>query len=143
MDRPPIWTFRGYTTDAGNSLVQEWFHGDLSVDDRDLIRDRINYLKNVERRLWIRPRFDKLEDDLNEIRIKTSAGPIRMYGYFPPGERHRFVILHGLYKSADNDRRGKKTAKDRLKLLQQGKGSTHEFDFEEGVSPEDSQGAQS
>jgi len=78
MERPPLWTFRGYTTEAGNRLVQDWFHGELGVDDRDLIRDRINYLKEVERHLWIRPRFDKLEDDLSEIRIKTPAGPIRM-----------------------------------------------------------------
>ena len=134
MDKSPLWTFRGYTTEAGNSLVREWFHGELGIDERDSIRDRINHLKYIERHLWIRPGFDKLEDDLSEIRIKTPAGPIRMYGYFPPGERHCFVILLGLYKSADNDRKGKNVAKDRLKLLRQGKGSTHEFSFEERVS---------
>jgi hypothetical protein len=136
----PLWTFRGYTTDADNSLVQEWFYEELSIDDRDLIRDRINYLKVVERHLWIRPRFDKLEDDLNEIRIKTPAGPIRLYGYFPPGERHCFTLLHGLYKTADNDKAGKRVARERLKLLKQGIGGTHEFNFEERTSPADSAG---
>ena len=65
-----------------------------------------------------------------------------MYGYFPSGERHSFVFLLGLYKSADNDRKGKNIAKARLKLLRQGKGNTHEFDFEERITSEDSQGAQ-
>jgi hypothetical protein len=139
MDKP-LWTFRGYTTDAGNSLVQVWFHENLSIDDRDLIRDRIRYLKEVERHLWIRPRFDKLEDDLNEIRIKAPAGPIRIYGYFPPGERHCFTLLHGLYKTVDNDRAGKRVARERLKLLKQGIGGTREFNFEERTSPEDSAG---
>jgi hypothetical protein len=141
MDRPPLWTFRGYTTEAGNSLVQEWFREELSVDERDLIRDRIGYLQYVERHLWRRPSFDKLEDDLNEIRIKTKAGPIRIYGCFQDDQRHCFTMLHGLYKSADNDRKGKKVASDRLRLLRQKKGSTHEFDFEEGTPPEDSEGA--
>lgn len=136
----PLWTFRGYTTEAGNNLVQEWFHEKLGIEDRDLIRDRIRYLKDVERHLWIRPGFDKLDEDLNEIRIKTSAGPIRIYGYFPPGKRHCFTFLHGLYKSADNDKAGKRIARERLKLLRQNKGSTHEFDFEERASSEDSEG---
>jgi hypothetical protein len=70
MDKPPLWTFRGYMTEAGNSLVQEWFYGELSIDERDLIRDRVNHLKYLERHLWRRPAFDKLEDDLNEVRIK-------------------------------------------------------------------------
>jgi hypothetical protein len=140
MDKPPLWTFRGYTTEAGNSLVQEWFYEELGIEERDSIRDRINYLKDIERHLWIRPSFDKLEDDLSEIRIKTRAGPIRMYGYFPSGERHCFVILLGLYKSADNDRKGKNIAKDRLRLLRQEKGNTHEFSFEERVSSENSKG---
>jgi hypothetical protein len=139
MDKP-LWTFRGYTTDAGNRLVQEWFHERLSIDDRDLIRDRIRHLKEIERHLWIRPGFDKLDDDLNEIRIKTPAGPIRIYGYFPPGERHCFTLLHGLYKTANNDKAGKRVARERLKLLKQGIGDTHEFDFEERTSSEDSSG---
>lgn len=135
-----IWTFEGFETEAGNRLVDEWFHEELSVDERDLIRDRINYLANVERHLWKRPGFDKLEDELHEIRKNCPGGTIRIYGYFPSGQRHRFVLLFGHYKTKNNDRLGKKAASDRLKLLKQGKGCTHEFDFEERTSGEDSAG---
>ena len=126
-----LWTFRGYTTDAGNQIVQEWFDS-LLLEDRELLRDRINYLSNIERHLWIRPSFDKLDDDLNEVR----RGSIRIYGYFP-SDRHVFVFLNGVHKDTSNDRSGKSVALKRLKLLRRGIGGTHEFDFEEKLDQED------
>jgi phage-related protein len=136
MSEPALWTFRGYVTAAGNEVVQQWYDG-LQIDERDLIRDRVNYLKDVERYLWRRPGFDKLGDELNEIRRDVEGGTIRLYGYFP-AERHHFVILHADYKTQRNDRSGKKIAHDRLKLLKRGIGSTHEFNFEEESDRTDS-----
>jgi hypothetical protein len=134
-----LWTFRGYTTEGGNKIVQNWFDFTLSEDERDLIRVRVNYLKDLERHLWKEPGFKKLDKDLSEIRKNTPSGAIRIYGNFP-AERHTFTLLHGDYKKVSNDKTGKSKAKERLKLLEQRKGSTHEFDFQEKPGPDDSKG---
>ncbi len=125
-----LWTFDGFVTDAGTAIVQEWYWQDLTLDDRDYIRDRISKLENVERTAWRRPGFDKLDDDLCEIQKTTPSGVIRIYGYFPP-ERHHFILLYGHYKKATNDKKGKRIALGRLKLLKQKIGGIHEFKFEE------------
>ena len=125
-----LWTFRGYTTAAGNRVVQDWYHGELNEDERALIRYRINNLANIERHLWKDPGFKYLDKDLSEIRRKTPVGALRLYGNFPE-ERHTFILLHGDYKQASNDTTGKGKALARLKLLRQKIGNTHEFDFEE------------
>jgi hypothetical protein len=141
MKKSSLWTFEGFVTPAGNRLVDDWFHNQLSEDDRDFVRDRINYLKDIERHLWKRPGFDKLDGELNEIRKDIPGnGTIRIYGYFPPGKRHCFVLLEGRYKGKKNDKSGKRIAEDRLKQIKKGEGNTHEFDFEERVSAEDSKG---
>lgn len=136
----PLWTFEGFVTDAGTRIVEHWYHEELSVDERDLIRDRIRYLQNVERNLWRRPGFDKVKDEIHEIRKDTSTGWIRIYGYFHPQKRHCFVLLHGHDKDDKNDKPGKRMASDRLKLLRQGKGRTHEFSFEERPAGKNSKG---
>lgn len=144
MDKPPLWTFEGFVTPAGNRLVDDWFHHHLSESVRDFVRDRINYLKDVERHLWKRPGFDKLDGELNEIRKDIpGGGTIRIYGYFPPGKRHCFVFLEGRYKEQRNDKSGKRVAEDRLRQIKNGEGTTHEFDFEERITPEDSKGTES
>jgi hypothetical protein len=143
MEKPPLWTFEGFVTPAGNRIVDDWFHDELGEDERDLIRDRIYYLKDVERHLWRRPGFDKLDGDLNEIRKDVpGGGTIRIYGYFPSGKRHSFVLLEGRYKDKKNDKAGKRIAEDRLKQIKQGMGSTHGFNFEERTLKKDSQGTQ-
>lgn len=139
-----LWTFEGYATPAGNHPVQDWYHKELGEDERDLLRDRINHLKDVERHLWKRPGFDKLDGELNEIRKDVPGnGTIRIYGYFHPEKRRCFVLLEGKYKNKGNDRAGKRTALDRLKLIKQGKGTTHEFDFAERPAEKDSKGTES
>ena len=141
MDRPPLWKFEGFVTPAGNRPVDDWFHFGLSEDERELVRYRINYLKEVERHLWRRPGFDKLDAELNEIRKDIPGdGTIRIYGYFPPDRRHHFVLLEGRHKDKKNDKAGKKLAEERLKLIKQRRGTTHEFDFEERTPKEDSEG---
>jgi phage-related protein len=127
----PLWTFEQYVTEAGGHPVEDWYQSELEVDERDLIRDRIGKLENVERPAWRRPGFDKLDGDICEIRKDTPDGTIRIYGYFPPN-RYHFVLLHGHYKKVDNDRRGMRVAKDRLKLIRSGKGRLDGFSFEEG-----------
>ncbi len=136
----PLWEFEGYTSPAGNNPVQDWYHDELSEDERDLIRDRINHLKDIERHLWRRPGFDKLEGELNEIRKDTPDGTIRIYGNFHPEKRHCFVLLEGRYKDKKNDKAGKAIAQERLKLLKQRKGRTHEFNFEERSTPQNPPG---
>ena len=132
-----LWSFRGYVTDAGARAIQRWYWDDLDIDERDLIRDRVNRLKDVERHLWGKPGFAPLGEGLHEVRRDTRAGPIRMYGFFP-SDRHHFTILSADHKKVKNDKAGKKIAMDRWKLLRRGIGSTHELDFEEEFSREDS-----
>jgi hypothetical protein len=135
----PHWTFEGFVTDAGNRVVQQWFWGDIGSDERDDIRTRIGYIENIERNLWKEPHF-KSFGDIGEIRKKTPGGALRIYGYFPKERPHVFVFLYGDMKKSDKDKQGVETARLRLKKLQQGRGTTHGFDFEEEsvgeVSPE-------
>lgn len=139
MDKP-LWTFEGFTTAAGNRPVQDWFYGALNTDERDLIRDRVNYLKEIERHLWQLPHFGPAGNSLWEIRRNTGAGWIRIYGIFHFSKRHCFVLLCGNDKDVKNDKKGKETALERLGLLKRGIGGTHEFDFEEGIPGADSEG---
>lgn len=127
----PLWTFEGYQTEAGGHPVQEWYHAALAVDERDLIRTRVNYLKDLERHLWKLPCFGPAGDEIWEIRRDTPSGWIRIYGTFSPTKRRCFLLLNGNDKNVKNDTKAKKLANDRLKNLRQGKGCTHEFDFEE------------
>ena len=86
----PLWMFEGFVTDAGNRVVQNWYWG-LDVDDRDDIRDLVNYLGNVERHLWQEPRFKTL-GTIGELRKKTDHGALRVYGCFRD-EPYLFVFL--------------------------------------------------
>jgi len=45
----PLWTFEGFRTDGGNSVVQKWYWDELTIDERDDIRDRIAYLGMIEK----------------------------------------------------------------------------------------------
>lgn len=123
------WRIEGVETSAGNCVVQKWYWNDLNDDERDAIRDRINYLTKLPRTLWKEPPF-KWFGEVGEVRIRTSKGPLRIYGYFP-SDANVFVFLDGRYKEKDKDRSGKKTVEQRLKSLQKGTGRTHEFDFED------------
>jgi hypothetical protein len=139
MGKPSIWTFEGYKTPAGGKIIQDWFDYELDEDERDAIRDEVSYLVNVERHLWVRPRFDKLDGEICEIRCKCNMKNkvLRLYGFFPE-RRHHFTILHGGEKKKGNDRAGKRIALDHLSLIKQGKAGRHEFDFEEKPNPKNS-----
>jgi hypothetical protein len=50
------------------------------------------------------------------------------------------VFLLGVVKKKTKDREGTKLAKMRLKRLKNGEGNTHEFNFAERTSSEDSAG---
>lgn len=132
----PLWTFEGFCTEAGGKPVQDWYYRELTVDERDLLRDRIRYLENLERHLWKLPCFGPAGEELWEIRRDTANGWLRIYGFFHPDKRRCFVLLNGKDKNVRNDLKGKRVARERLKLLKQKKGTTHEFSFEERTSRE-------
>lgn len=127
----PLWTFEGYRTEVGGTPVQDWYQDDLSVDDRDLLRDRIRYLQELERHLWKLPCFGSAGGELWEIRRNTATGWLRLYGVFHRHKRHCFILLNGNDKDVKNDQKGKATARERLKNLRLKRGDTHEFNFEE------------
>jgi hypothetical protein len=131
----PLWTFRGFVTAADNRVVQEWYWSDIGEDDRDLIRDRVGYLKNVKHHLWKEPYYENL-GEFGEIKKKTPRGALRIYG---EQDGYTFVLLYGILKKKTNDKQGKKTAGERLKKLKQKEGSTHVFKFKEKSDPEDSE----
>lgn len=137
----PLWRFEGFITAAGNRVVQDWYWHEIGIDDREDIRDVVNYLANVERHLWQEPRFKSL-GDIGELRKKTDHGALRVYGCFRD-ELYLFVFLNGELKKANKDRQGIETARLRMKKLNQKVGTTHEFDFEEesaGTNPQESAG---
>ncbi len=124
-----VWTFEAYETDAGNRIVQEWYWEEICLDDRDLIRDRIRYLKNVGRHLWKEPYFESM-GELGEIKKRsTPRGALRIYGCFREGAV--FLFLHGVLKKARKDKKGINTSKLRLRKLQAEVGRSHEFEFKE------------
>jgi|ERR1017187_2943076 hypothetical protein len=130
MANEPIWTFYGFCSAAGNRLVQEWF----DVCDQELkdeIIDSLRYHENVERHLWKRPGFDELGGEgISEFRFKAIGTWWRIYGDYGP-KRHEYTFLHGDEKKVGNDKAGKQIAKERKKLLAQGKASVHEFRWKE------------
>lgn len=134
----PLWKIEGFITAAGNPVVQSWYWDEIGIEERDAIRDRMKYLVNVKKSLWMEPRF-KWFGDIGEVRKSVSAGALRVYGYFPDG-LPVFVFLLGVVKKTTKDHVGVDVARTRLKRLKNGEGDTHEFNFEERTSPEDSTG---
>ncbi len=132
----PLWKFDGYVTAAGRQVVCDWFLDELNDKERDAIRDRIRYLENVPKTLWMEPAFKNFGNDFGEIRASSKRGAIRIYGQFT--EEGRFLLLFGHIKKKTHDREGINTAKLRLKEFNKGMGSASEFDFEAEPSEEDS-----
>jgi hypothetical protein len=137
MSAPP-WKFEGFVTAAGNPVVQEWFWADADDDERDALRDRVNYLSNLKRTLWQEPAF-KWFGTYGEIRKSVPRGALRVYGLFAE-ERDAFVFLHGHVKNIKKDAQGMDTAQRRLGRLRNKEGSTHEFNFEDKPTEENSKG---
>lgn len=135
------WTFRGYeTVPQGNRPVQEWYDR-LPVEAKDQVADVLGYLQHLPVAEWKRPTFAPLEDKISEIRFKANQVKYRIYGYFgPTGFRQSYTFLHGTDKKVSNDKRGKKTAKDRMDEIERGIARTHEFEFEDGTDPASAQG---
>jgi hypothetical protein len=130
-----LWRFLGFQTLAGNQPVQDWFDG-LDDDARNDLLDTLGDLQVLPNHLWLRPKFDQLEDDISEIVGWTASDELRIYGYFP-GQRQTYTFLHGKSKKVGNDKQGKRTAKERLKLLRRNEATTHEFKFSRDASEED------
>jgi len=133
-----LWKIEGFVTAAGNPVVQEWYWDEIGIEVRDALRDRMNYLTTVEKHLWKKPLFEWF-GDIGEVKKRVSTGALRVYGYFPD-DSNTFVFLHGVVKNKTKDHEGTDLAKMRLKRLKNGEGSTHEFNFEERASSEDSTG---
>lgn len=139
MTAPPPATFVGYRSPAGKNLVQEWYDS-LVQADRDEILDTFNYLASTPVTGWKRPEFDKVAYPLAEVRCKSSTTnhEIRLYGVFDDKVRARFVLLNGTEaKKRSTDQASQNLAIQRNDLLKAGKASTHEFKFEEGITPAD------
>ncbi|MHB1700944.1 MAG: hypothetical protein ACYCSN_12595 [Acidobacteriaceae bacterium] len=124
----PLWTFEGFVTDALNQVVQDWYWDELTIDERDLIRDRIAHLENVKGHLWKEPYFEDF-GDIGEIKKKsTPRGALRIYGV---RRGNIFLMLNGVLKKTKKDSIGTELARKRLKRLMNGQGSTHGFNFKE------------
>jgi Gp49-like protein DUF891 len=122
-----LWRFLGFETLQGNRPVQEWFDA-LDDEARDDLLDTLGDLQVLPNHLWLRPKFDQLEDDISEIVGWTASDELRIYGYFP-GLEQTYTFLNGKTKKVGNDKHGKRIAKDRLKLLRRNEARTHEFKF--------------
>jgi hypothetical protein len=130
MATEALWAFYGFQTAAQNKPIQRWFDG-RDDDVRDEIRDSLLYHENVERHLWKRPAFDELGGEgISEFRFKVSGTAYRMYGDFRP-RRHEYTFLHADVKTADNDKPGKRIAKDRNGQLDRKEASVHVFRWKE------------
>ncbi len=137
MDKLVPCSFAGYVSEAGGELVQEWYDGLQEEEERDEIKDTLNYLASIPPTQWKRPEFDKVDSPLHEIGCKASKKNrwIRIYGVWDPRQRGRFILIYGNEeKKVRNDKHGKNSARDRLKLLDQGRASTHEFVIEKRTS---------
>jgi hypothetical protein len=127
------WRFYGYMTPAGGREVQDWYDG-LSDEEKDEARDALSYLHKMPNHLWVGPRFKSIGDSISEVRFKVNVlhqqGTYRIYGAFwPVGQRYSYTFLLGKDKKVKNDRRGKREAIKRLRLLEQGRASVHDFEF--------------
>jgi len=126
-----LWKFRGFVTDALTEVVQNWYWDELTKDERDLIRDRIAHLEHLKGHLWKEPYYEDF-GDIGEIKKKsTPRGALRIYGV---KKSDVFVLLNGVLKKVTRDSRGTDLARKRLKLLNNGRGNTHGFNFQERSS---------
>jgi phage-related protein len=135
MDKS-LWRIEGFVTAAGSPVVQKWFWNEIGIEERDALRDRMNHLTMVEKHLWKEPLFEWF-GDIGEVKKRVSTGALRVYGYYPD-DSNTFVFLLGVVKKRTKDREGMELARKRLKRLKNREGSTHEFNFEERTSSEDS-----
>lgn len=115
--------------------MQDWYES-LPAEEHDEIQDTMNHLASIPVTSWRRPEFDKVDAPLSEIRCKANKAnhEIRIYGVFNPKVRGQFVFLYGNEaKKKDEDKAGKAVALKRWGLVQNGKASIHEFEFEKGI----------
>jgi hypothetical protein len=140
MGMPPQVQFAGYASEAGGHLIQDWFDG-LKVEERDEIKDTLNYLVSIPVTDWRRPEVDKVASPIVEIRCKATKvnHMIRLYGVFDGNVRARFIILHATEsKKKGSDQTAQKLALKRMASVNSRKASTHEFSFQERT-PEQNQ----
>lgn len=109
-----MWTFRCYTSQSGQDLIDEWYvQQDAEV--RANVDTTIEFLGTRPRHEWVRPQFDLLSDGIGEIRIKARSGHYRLLGYFGP-TRLTFTLLKPFHKGRKSDTdKAIKTAKTRRK----------------------------
>ena len=117
-------------------MVQEWYDS-LQQEEHYELLDTVNHLASMPITEWRRPHFDKVDSPLCEIRCtaKKANHEIRVYGVFDSKVRGRFVMLYGNEaKKKNRDTAGQQMALKRLRLLENGKATTHEFVFEKGIA---------
>src|SRR5579863_4437192 len=120
MEKSP-WKLEFFVTAAGTKIVQKWFWNETTLEERDALRDRANYLVNLEKNLWPEPYF-KWFGDIGEIRGRVSTGALRAYGYFDE-DRRSFVVLNGVVKKSNKDKEGVELARTRLRRLRSKEGN--------------------
>jgi hypothetical protein len=132
------WKFRGFQSALEGRPVQSWYDN-LHEDAKDEIRDLLNYLQKLTSSLWRRPEFAGLHgaggiselsppDVALENKGRLETMTYRVYGYFGPTEGV-YTFLHGVRKKVNNDTHGKRIAKERLRQIEYGAATTHEFEF--------------
>jgi hypothetical protein len=135
------WRFLGFESPEEGRPVQAWFDAS-PVEVREEIVDLLGYLKKMTASRWRRPEFDPLSGagGISELRpmdvaVENDHGEIqnltcRLYGFFGPRDAgEAYTFLHGNTKGERNDRGGKSVARRRLKELEAGRASVHEFKF--------------
>jgi hypothetical protein len=138
------WRFYGYVTPAPAKAkdVQVWFDS-LTEEEKDDARDVLGYLRVQPRHLWREPGFKSFDPEISEIRFKanTTKKAYRVYGAFwPAGKRLSYTFLIGKNKKVNNDQDREKEAQKRLKRLQRGEASVHEFKFENESHSQNTEG---
>jgi hypothetical protein len=90
-----MWTFREYVKAGGEKELSDWFEN-LSEEAQAAVLVAMEYLQDVPRHLWVRPRFDLLHkmDGMGEIRLGKKDGvQTRLVGYFGPDQLTFTIVL--------------------------------------------------
>ncbi|HUF22698.1 MAG TPA: hypothetical protein VMN81_01125 [Vicinamibacterales bacterium] len=126
------WTFYGYATPAGNRDVQDWYDRIAVEDERDTVRDTLEYLQKLPVSLWRRPEYKPLGAGLGEFRLdsKELKTKVRIYCCFwPKGSRFVCTLLLGRGKGKARQQHDIRESRRRLAALIRGEASIHEFEF--------------
>jgi len=128
-----VWTFFKYRSPNGADPIRRWQEEFPEVWEE--LRTNLLYLRNVDRKLWVRPAFDVLSGKHRKIcehRIKAGKIEHRPLGCFYP-ERGSYTFLVGAQKKmvVYVPKGAKDTAERRRRELESGDAEVEELSIEE------------